>query len=101
MQGKDIVIQPKDNPTVIAEYEKDFYPCGKPNKKVDLDGHAIYLATVQKALDRARDEHANWKLHYKSNNNKLRNIAIGQCDKGIQSLIQQQPEYDVKKLDLF
>ena len=94
-EGVDIVLQSKDHPALTVEFNR------RLDKAAYADGHEMYMKSLQKALERAGTEHEEREAYYKANKSKIRNIALGQCNEGILSLIQQHTEYEANKLDLF
>ena len=86
---EDIVIKPKTTGEAAAEFDKDFYPGGAPDAATDPALYDLYLKGRQKAADNNTAQHGDRLLAYISNKNKIRAMAMGQCDSGIQSLIKQ------------
>mmetsp|Transcript_5283 Transcript_5283/g.7828 ORF Transcript_5283/g.7828 Transcript_5283/m.7828 type:complete len:228 (+) Transcript_5283:2-685(+) len=97
----DIDIKPTPADDATAQFDSDFYPTGVPDATADLTGYAIYLKARQKAVDYNGMEHRERLLVYTSNKNKIRAMAMGQCDGGIQSLIKQSDKWTIHKSDLF
>mmetsp|Transcript_5286 Transcript_5286/g.7834 ORF Transcript_5286/g.7834 Transcript_5286/m.7834 type:complete len:314 (+) Transcript_5286:2-943(+) len=97
----DIDIKPTPADDATAQFDSDFYPTGVPDATADLTGYAIYLKARQKAVDYNGMEHRERLLVYTSNTNKIRAMAMGQCDRGIQLLIKQSGEWKTHKGDLF
>mmetsp|Transcript_20485 Transcript_20485/g.31324 ORF Transcript_20485/g.31324 Transcript_20485/m.31324 type:complete len:192 (-) Transcript_20485:359-934(-) len=61
----------------------------------------MYVKGRQKAVKENATQHGERLLVYASNKNKIRAMAMGQCDSGIQSLIKQSDEWDAHNRDLF
>mmetsp|Transcript_5284 Transcript_5284/g.7830 ORF Transcript_5284/g.7830 Transcript_5284/m.7830 type:complete len:228 (+) Transcript_5284:2-685(+) len=97
----DIVIKPTPADNATAQFDSDFYPMGVPDATAGPTGYAIYLKGRQKAFDDNAAEHRERLLVYTSNKNKIRAMAMGQCDGGIQSLIKQSDKWTIHKSDLF
>ena len=99
--GKDIIISPKSQPEITAAFHEDFYPNGVPDKTTDADGHTMYMKSMDDVNKEARTELTNRRKHYEANKGRIRNIALGQCDEGIKSLIKQHADYEAKQTDVF
>ena len=61
----------------------------------------MYVKGRQKAVKENATQHGERLLVYASNKNKIRAMAMGQCDSGIQSLIKQSDEWETHNQDLF
>uniref|UniRef100_A0A7S2NTI7 CCHC-type domain-containing protein n=1 Tax=Leptocylindrus danicus TaxID=163516 RepID=A0A7S2NTI7_9STRA len=99
--GKDITIKATSQAKITADFNKNFYPGGVPDKSTDADGHTIYMASLQNQSNQSRKDFNERKRHYKTNKERIRNIALGQCEEGIKSLIKQHADYDANKSDVF
>ena len=95
--GKDITINAKSQAEITADFNQDFYPNGVPDKTADADGHTLYMTSMNDVNKEARKELSNRRKHYEANKGRIRNIALGQCDEGIKSLIKQHADYEAKK----
>ena len=78
-----------------------YYPNGPPNKAMDAEGYNLLLSLRATAIKRDRDKYTNMLNAYNNNNSKLRSMALGQCDKGIQAIIKAHKVYSTNQYDLF
>ena len=77
LQGSDIIIdKPKDVQTLTAEFNKMYYPQGKPVKSTDEDNHKIYMDSLQGEINRARKKYEERVTFYEANKRRIRNIAL-------------------------
>jgi len=98
---RDISIKPTTAADATAQCNSDYYPTGVPDATADPAGYNIYLKGRQKAVNDIAAVHRERLLIYTSNKNKVRAMAMGQCDGGIQSLIKQSDKWTIHKSDLF
>ena len=91
--GKDITINATIQAEITADFNRNYYPGGVPDKTADADGHAIYMTSLQDESKQSRKDFTERKRHYEANKGRIRNIALGQCDEGIKSLIKQHVDY--------
>ena len=89
---KDIVITPTTTDKAMAQFDDNFYPRGAPDATLDPALYEMYVKGRQKAVEENAAQHGERLLVYASNKNKIRAMAMGQCDSGIQLLIKQSDE---------
>ena len=75
--GKDITISATSQAVITADFNRNFYPNGVPDKTADADGHVIYMTSLQDVSKEARTELSDRKKHYEANKGRIRNIALG------------------------
>mmetsp|Transcript_18921 Transcript_18921/g.29239 ORF Transcript_18921/g.29239 Transcript_18921/m.29239 type:complete len:121 (-) Transcript_18921:683-1045(-) len=82
LEGKDVTIKLTPAPDNMAKFDSDFYPGGVPDATANPTAYGIYTKSVQKVVDQEADKHSERLEYYEVNKNKIRNIALGQYDKG-------------------